>query len=433
MFKSSIFFSALLLILGSENSFAQDVPAPAKAQQKAIAITGATIHTGTGQVIENGTIVFDKGKIVSVAASGSAPSGAEIIDAKGKHVYPGIIAPVTNLGLAEIESVKATIDYAETGEINPHVRSIIAYNTDSKVIPTVRSNGVLIAQPTPSGGLLSGQSSIVQLDAWNWEDAAYRTDVGIHIKWPTAQIFTSRFAPPADQQKERYQENMDMLQQYFREAKAYASLPDPAVQNPRFEAVKGIFNGSKKVFIHTDLQKDILLSVQFFRKLGITPVLVSGEDARFVTGFLKENNVPVILHESHALPGREDDPVYTPYSEAKQLTDSGVLCAISIDGYWQQRNLPFMAGTTAAHGLNKEQALATITLNSAKILGIDKTLGSLETGKDATLFISTGDALDMRGNHVERAFISGRDIDLNNHQTDLYKKFSAKYGQEIKM
>lgn len=431
MLNRYIFTSAFLLILGGKNSFAQDVPPPAKPQQKTIAITGATIHTGTGQVIANGTIVFDKGKILSVGTA-SAPAGAEIIDAKGKYVYPGFIAPVNNMGLAEIASVKATVDFAETGELNPHVRSIIAYNTDSKVTPTVRANGVLLSQPTPSGGLLSGQSSVVQLDAWNWEDAAYKADVGIHINWPTSQVFNSRFAPPAEQQKERYQKSLDMLQTYFKEAKAYADLKKPDVQNARFESIKGIFNGSKKVFLKADLQKDILAGIQFFKRLGVTPVLVSGEDAHLITGFLKENNVPVILHETHALPGREDDEVYMPYKEAKDLQDAGILFAISIDGYWQQRNLPFMAGTAAGFGLNKEQALAAISLNAAKILGIDKTVGSLETGKDATLFISTGDALDMRTNNVERAFISGRDINLNNHQKDLYKKFSDKYGQQVK-
>ena len=186
------------LLLGTTLIYAQANISPAPAQSKPIVLTGATLHIGNGQVITNGYIAFDKGKIIAIG-EGAAPAiaGAEMIDASGKQIYPGFICPITDLGIVEIEEgAKGTVDYYETGALNPNVRAIIAYNTDSKVIPTVRSNGILMAQITPFGDMMAGQSSIVQLDAWNWEDAAYKTDIGLHLNWPVAQ-FSGRRQMPA--------------------------------------------------------------------------------------------------------------------------------------------------------------------------------------------------------------------------------------------
>src|SRR6195952_3228038 len=196
MKKIFLIFGGLLLSISL--TYGQATISPAKPQSKPIVITGATIHVGNGQVITNGYIAFDKGKITAIG-EGTAPNaaGADVIDAAGKQVYPGFICPITTLGLIEVEEgAKGTVDDYETGDINPNVRSIVAYNTDSKVIPTVRSNGVLLAQPTPVGGLISGQSSVVQLDAWNWEDAAYKTDIGMHMTWPVIRPNNRRQAIP---------------------------------------------------------------------------------------------------------------------------------------------------------------------------------------------------------------------------------------------
>lgn len=426
-------FSLIVCMAFSPVVYGQATIYPAKPQTKPVAIIGATIHTGTGKVIENGYIIFDKGKITGIgdlAAAKFNSSTTEVITAAGKHVYPGFISPVTYLGLVEIGAVRATLDYQETGEINPHIRSIIAYNTDSKVPNTLRSNGILLAQITPQGGLISGQSSVIELDGWNWEDAAYKSDMAIHLNWPGSQVSESRFAPPAEQQRENTRKELAELEKYFNDAKAYAALSKPAVNNIRFNAMKGLFNGDKKLFVSADYSKDMIAAVQFLKKFGITPVITGAEDAHLITGFLKENNIAVIINQPHSLPGHDDDDVYLPYKKAKALQDAGISFAISIDGYWQQRNLPFMAGTAAAYGLTKEQALAAITLNTAKILGIDQTTGSLETGKDATLFISKGDALDMMSNNVERAFIQGKNIDLDNLHKQLFKRYSQKYGIE---
>ena len=422
-------------MLSTVLTYGQANISPAKPQSKLIIITGGTIHVGNGQVINNGYIAFDRGKITAVG-EGSAPNtaGADVIDATGKQVYPGFICPITTLGLVEIEEgARGTVDDAETGEFNPDARSIIAYNTDSKVIPTVRSNGILLAQPTPSGGVISGQSSVVQLDAWNWEDAAYKTDIGIHLTWPVARAQGRRRVIPTpgvpqESPAERAQKAIAEIEKLFSEAKAYAEIAKPEVTNVRFEAMKGLFNGSKKLFVNADGAKEILQAIAFAKKFGISAVIVGGNESYLVTEALKENNVPVILKETQRLPDREEDDVYLPYKLPKILQDAGVLYGLTGIGFWRQRNLPFEAGEAAGYGLTKEQALSMITLNNAKILGIDKTTGTLEVGKDANLFISKGDALDMITIDVIQAFIQGRDINLDNLHKQLYRKFSAKYG-----
>lgn len=418
----------LALIFSSATAIAQPTIYPAKSQNKSISITGATIHVGNGKVIENGTIAFSDGKITYVGPASSTTTTEETIDASGKHVYPGFIAPNTNLGLVEFESVKATLDFAEVGDNNAHVRSISAYNTDSKVINTLRSNGVLLAQITPQQGLISGQSSIVHLDAWNWEDAVYKLDDGIHINWPELRV--SRFAPVVSQEKqnEALQQQISELMSFIAQAKAYTDQRDSEVINARFEAFEGLAEGTKKIFVHVNDGNAIIEAVQSLKSLGITPIIVGGRDAHLVGTVLKDNQIPVLIREAHALPSREGDDVNLPYKQAKLLFDAGVLAAYAMDGFWQQRNLPFMAGTAAAHGLDKEVALSYITLNSAKILGIDAQTGSLEVGKDANLFISRGDALDMLGNDVERAFIIGKDIDLNNLHKQLFERYETKYS-----
>lgn len=427
------------MLLATALAFGQANISPAKPQTKPILITGATIHVGNGQVIENGYIAFDKGKITAIG-SGTAPNASfsEVISANGKQLYPGFICPITTLGLVEFESVRATIDDEETGDVNPNVRSLIAYNTDSKVIPTVRSNGILLAQPTPEGGLVSGQSSVVQLDAWNWQDAAYKTDIGLHLTWPIARVVRTRRGPqvagaaaqetPAD----RAQRVIDELSKYFAEAKAYAEA-QPKVANLRFEAMKGLFDGTKILFVNADGAKEITQAVAFAKKYGIKEVIVGGNESYLVTDVLKDNNVPVILRETQRLPDKDEDDVYLPYKLPKILQDAGVLYGLTGIGFWRQRNLPFEAGEAVGYGLSKEQAVQMITLNNAKILGIDKTAGSLEVGKDATLFISKGDALDMLTLNVDTAFIQGRNINLDNLHKQLYKKFATKYGVEAKL
>lgn len=424
-------------------AYGQATISPAKPQSQKIIVMGGTIHTGDGKVIPNGYMILEKGKITGIGDATVvkfSTEGAKVITANGKHIYPGFITPVTNLGLMEIESVKATIDDDELGENNAHIRALIAYNTDSKVPATLRSNGILMAQITPQGGTISGSSSVVQLDAWNWEDAVIKKEDAMHITWPAAPRgrggfgggirFGGAAAGAAVDPNERTNNAIAELNKFFTEAKLYPETNAP-VTNTRLAAMKGLFNGTQKLFISADGQKEIVGAVNFAKKFGITPVIVGGDEAYLLTDFLKANNIIVVVKKPQSLPNNADDDVNMPYKNVARLSNAGVTVVISFDGgdgFWRQRNLPFMAGTAAAWGMDKEEALKTITLNAAKAMGIDKTTGSLAIGKDATFFISAGDALDMIGNKVEEAFIQGRSINLDNLHKQLDKKFSDKYG-----
>ncbi len=414
------------------------VIAIATAQPQGTILVGGIAHLGTDSVIQNSVIGIREGKIVLVAnelSSYNKTDYAEIINVSGKHIYPGIIAPNSTLGLTEIEAVRATNDFREVGSILPNIRSLIAYNTDSKVIPTIRSNGILMAQITPRGGLVSGTSSILMLDGWNWEDAVYKTDDGIHINWPRMQ--TRKFLDedntelgPYEKNKE-YIKQIDELKKLFSDAKAYSQVEKPEEKNLRLESMKGLFNGTQTVFIHADYVKEIIEAIYFAKQNMLKVAIVGGKDSWMVTDMLRENNIAVVLSRVHDLPQRSEEDVDLPYKLPYLLQKAGVLFCLNNEGDMEAmgtRNLPFMAGTAAAYGLTKEQALRSITLNTAKILGIDKTAGSIEVGKDATLFISTGDALDMRTNNIEKAYIKGNSIDLNNDQKILYEKYKKKYG-----
>lgn len=428
MNRSLIYIAATLSIVNCQLSIAQQ-PVPAPKQSAPITIVGATVHIGNGKLVENAIVKFDNGKIARIESwNGSeALNDANTINAKGKHLYPGFIALNSNLGLSEIEAVRATNDYNETGSVNPNIQSTISYNTDSKVTPTVRFNGVLLAQVTPQGGQLSGKSSVMMLDAWNWEDALYKNDVGVHLNWANMTPYKAWWIQQEENQQEKAEKEIQRLYAFFKEAKSYVES-NSTEKNLRFEGMKALFNGSQKLFINANGIKEISASVAFCKEMGIKMVLVGGNDAWLATELLKENNIPVIVGRTHSLPNRTDEDVDLPYKLPYLLHKEGLQVALSVDGFWQQRNLPFNAGTAAAYGLSKEEALACITSNAASILGIDKTTGTIEVGKDANLFISTGDALDMRTNNVEQAYIQGRKIELSTVQTELYKKYLAKYN-----
>jgi len=420
----------MCLAIISLNTFAQ-VETPAKKQTKKILLMNGVAHLGNGQLIKNSVIAFEDGKLTVVANAKTIRLDMTrfdtVIRLDGKHVYPGIISPNSTIGITEIDAVKATNDFAELGVFNPHVRSLIAYNAESKITTTVRSNGVLMAQITPRGGRVSGTSSIVQLDAWNWEDAVLRTDDGIHLNW--VNFFNHR----TGKANKKYAETMAQMNGFFTNSLAYAKDENYPEKNLRFEAMRGLFEGSKTLYIHANFVKEITEAINFAKNHKVKKmVIVGGYDAWMVTDMLKENNVAVVLKRVHSLPEREEDDVNLPYKLPKMLQDAGVLFCLENAGDMEAmgtRNLPFYAGTAVAYGMEKEAALQLITLNTAKILGIDSFCGSLEIGKDATLFISEGDALDMRTNKVISAFIQGRLLDLDNHQEKLYRKYTKKYEE----
>jgi imidazolonepropionase-like amidohydrolase len=416
---------------------AQETVLPARPQTGIIYIKNATIHTGNGQVIQNGTIKIKDGKIDEVGSNVVIPaSGATIYDVNGKEVYPGLILPTSSLGLVEISANRATTDVREIGDLNPNVRAIVAYNTDSKVINTLRSNGILFANVIPQGSLLAGSSSVVQLDAWNWEDAAYKTDAGIHLNLPSLMPRPSGFrgfggggpsASQSDPVKEGL-EQIEMVKNFFREAKAYQAEGKHEETNLKFEAVKGLFINKQRLYVNANTVKQILVALDFVKEFGFDMVIVGGSESYQVAELLKKNNVSVILQQPHSLPTASDDDVDQPYKTAAALQKAGVLFCISDDdSQTRGRNLPFNAGTAAAYGLTKEQAIAAITLNAAKIMGVADKAGSIEVGKDANIIVSSGDILDMRTSNVTDAFIQGRKIDLTDKHKLLNDRFEQKY------
>lgn len=411
-------------------------PVVAPAQKKPVMLVGGTIHTGTGDIIENGTIVFINGKITAVGKSTDInidKSGYEIINVTGKEVYPGLIFPNTSLGLVEIGSgVDVATDNREIGDLNPNVRAIAAYNTDSQVIPVIRSNGILIAQIVPVGSLLPGTSSVVQLDAWNWEDAAYKIDNGIQLVWPRKSLARrgegdySRFAVPGSN---NYDKNVEALEKIFTDAVAYTAVDKPENTNLRLEALKGLFDGTKTLFISSTEPKGIIAAISFAKRYGVKKIVLSDADetAWTVKDFLKDNNIPILLADPLSLPRYDYSDTRLPFKLAAMFHKEGILVGLTYSSQ-AYGNLPFAAGETVAYGLTKEEALQTVTLNTAKILGIDDKTGSIETGKDANIVVSTGDILDMHTNNIEYAFIEGRNISLDNKHKQLYRRFEAKYA-----
>ena len=421
----------IALIFISSEVIAQQTPG--NTQKDAITLLGGIAHIGNGTIIENSAIVFENGVIKACvdANSSKIPYEGNIIDIKGQHVYPGFIAANTSLGLVEVDAVRASDDQREIGDNNPNINSIIAYNAESKVVESMRPNGVLIAQISPVGGRISGTSSIVQLDAWNWEDAVIKANDGIHLNWPNSfsrgrwWLGESR----GYKQNPQYNSDLEKLSDYFKESIAYLNS-NKEIINLAFESMNGLFDNSQTLFIHVDDEKGIIDAVNFSKNFDIKNiVIIGGYQAHLISKFLVKNNVAVLIQHTHSLPNFEDEDYNSTYINPKKLINAGVLVGIHTGeaSNFQTRNLPFYAGQVAAQGIDKEIALQLITSNTAKILRIDKTLGTLEVGKSATLFVSKGDALDMKSNQLTNAYISGRKVSLETHQTELWKRYSKKY------
>lgn len=417
-------------LLAGMTTWAQHTPAPR--QQRSILITGATIHVGDGSVIEDGAVGFDGGVIgfLGKASDAGTLGWDRIIDAKGKHVYPGFIAANSTLGLAEIDAVRATRDFYEVGTFTPNVRSIIAFNAESDVTTTVRTNGVLLGQITPRGGMVSGSSGIAHFDGWNWEDAAIEMVDGIHLNWPYTHHRHWNDGKRELKKSKTYDQEKHEIERFFTEAKSWCDH-QADVTEVKYAAMCGLFSGEHRLYVHADDIRQISEAVHLKRKLEIPHlVIVGGGDAHLCTDLLIENNVSVMVQRLHSNPRFAEDDVDLTYRLPKILDDAGVLFCLENSGDKERmgtRNLPFNAGTAVAYGLEYERAVQSLTLNTAKILGIDDRYGSLEKGKSATLFISDGDALDMLGNQVTDAFIDGRAIDLRNRQLHLYEKYMGKY------
>lgn len=421
------YFIQLLLIL----------PVAAFAQKTLF--LGAVAHLGNGNKIESSAISIENGTFDFVVDASSIrinPNDFDtIINVYNHHAYPTFISTNTTLGISEISAVRASNDFNETGKFKPHVRSLIAFNAESKIIPTIRTNGVLLAQVSPQGGTISGTSSVMKLDGWNWEDAAQKQDDGIHLNWPSYFRQTGWWAEPGDIVKtDNYTKKTLELKQYLVKAQAYYNSNSSKV-DIEMEAMTGIFDGTKHVYIYANLKREMIDAVLMAQEFDLkTIVIVGAKEAHLISDFLSQNNIMVLLDRIHRLPRTQDEDVYLPYKQAALLDQAGIKFGFCYQGDMEamgQRNLPFSAGTAVAYGLDYEKAVSALSLNIAQMLGIDKEVGSLESGKEATFFISEGDALDMMGNKVVRAYIQGKSVDLDNHQKQLDRKYRKKYGLEV--
>ena len=429
-------FLFLFLFLLPQARASDNTPAPPQA--KPIVLKGATIHPVSGPEIPSGTIVFDKGKITAVGADVPTPEGAEVVDASGKHIYPGLISANSVLGLTEIGAARATVDIEESGTINPNVRAATGINPDSELLPVARSNGILTAHAVPEGGIVSGQSAVLRMDGWTPEEMTVRSPAAMHLRWPNLTINRNPRSPKSvkDQQKD-IDKAVKQIRDSFQTARSYwqaRKSGTPGFKSDlRWEALMPVFDGTLPLFVHADTVEQIEAALAWAREAQLKIVLVGGHDAWRMAAQLKESDTPVIITLSTALPSRRDDGYDSVFGNAAKLHEAGVRFCMAMNGRNSEapheRNLPYEASMASAFGLPKEEALKAVTLYPAQLLGIDDQLGSLQTGKAATLIVTNGDPLDFP-TQIEAAYIDGRKIDLTNRQTRLRDKYREKYRRK---
>ncbi|MEN3044229.1 MAG: amidohydrolase family protein [Candidatus Hydrothermales bacterium] len=410
---------------------------PSEPQKGYLALINATIHTIKEGDIASGSILIKDGKIIEVGKNIKIPESAFVIDLDGKHVYPGFIDANSILGLLEISAVEATLDYAEVGDFNPNVKAFVAINPDSELIPVSRSNGILIVNVVPQGGIITGTSSVIMLDGWSLEDMILKSNSGIYLKWPSKKEFSQRFylRPKSEEELEKeYEDNLKKIREFFDNSYAYLRLKNSDrlyESDERFEAMIPLLKGEVPLFIYADEYFQIRDILDFFSKLpNIKVVIVGGYDSWRFSEELKKRNIPVVITGIHINPFREDEGYDEPFLLPYRLYKSGVKFCIANSASpfaaANARNLPYKVATACAFGLPIEEGIKSITLYPAEILGISDKVGSIEKGKDATLIVTDGNPLDIRTN-IFYAFIQGKKIDLENKQTLLFKKYLKKY------
>ena len=414
---------------------------PGTDQKRPILLRGGTLHTVTGDVLEEHDLLFAEGKIITIDEQIQPSPETDVLDIYGKHVIPGFIAGYTRIGLTEISAVKQTNDHSETGEINPNVRANVAYNPDSDLIPVTRSNGVLVINSAPSSGRISGQSSVMMMDGWTWEDATLKHPTALNVNWPSMRFdFRKNAKKKEKEQREEYNKSLREMDLLVRNVRAYHHRKNAKERKAehkqktdlRLESMIPFIVFKNPIHIKANDVRQIEAAVKWSNKHDLNIVIVGGRDAWMITEVLVENNIPIIILGVQTTPRRRFEPIHTPYKIPSMLQKAGVHFCISLDpGYPMDghvRTLPDEAMRAASWGLTKDQALRAITLSAAEILGIDDHVGSLDLGKDATFFISENEPL-TQNNHPIKAYIKGREIDLSDRQKNLWNKYKEKYRQ----
>ena len=416
--------SLFLLLLFSYAPASDSIPgAP---QSKPIALVGGTIYPIASSPIKNGTILFEAGRITEIgpAKKVKIPKSAKQIDVSGKQIYPGLFDANTRLGLYEIGAVRSTQDSNEIGSINPNVRAFVAVNPDSELIPVTRANGVLLAVTQPSGGTVSGQAAVIQLDGWTYEQMTIHPTAGMIVSWPGV---------PDGITGSRSSQSVDRLRKLFDDARAYQTARAADSTQPtdlKLEALGPVLDRKMPLIVSAFGASTIQSAISFALEQDVRLILYGADDALLCRELIIKHDIPVIT-SVYKLPRRSDDPFDAPYTLPARLHAAGIKFCISAAASSRTtnvRNLPYHAGTAVAYGLDYDTALRAITLSPAEILGVDDQVGSLETGKDATLIVTDGDPLET-SSHVTHAWIQGRPVDLSSRHTQLNDKYREKYRQ----
>ncbi|HKQ40516.1 MAG TPA: amidohydrolase family protein [Verrucomicrobiae bacterium] len=405
------------------------------ARAERVLFRGATVHTVSGQTLAPGDVLVDGKKIVDVGPA-IAVKDARMIDLKGQHLYPGLIAADTTLGLIEISGVAATRDSAEVGQFTPDVQSWIAVNPDSELIPVARANGITHAQPVPSGGIVSGLSGVIALAGWTTEEMTIRKPVALHLTWPNMNLDTraredlrdrSNWKSLEDQAKERRARLKD-IDEFFAQAKAYARSRTDKSVIPAWEAMLPLVRGEIPLMIRADDARQIRAAVKWADTNGFYAVIVGGQEAAQAADLLAAKKIPVIFDSLFEFPSTDTDSYDKQFKTPAILHRAGVKVIFSEGGRFEAsmvRNLPYNAAQAVAFGLPADEALKGITLYPAQVLGVDERLGSIDTGKEASLFVSDGDILDIRSK-VQRVWIAGQEVSLATRHTRLYEKYRGR-------
>ena len=407
-------------------------------QSEAVALRGATIHTVTNGVIENGTILFENGVIRAIGTDVEIPTGTRVVDVSGKHIYPGLIDAYSTVGISEIGSVDVSSDVNELGDFNPNVRAEVAVNAESRHIGTTRSAGVLVTLTTPGGGLISGMSSAMSLEGWDWEEMSMESAAALNVNWPNPRGGRGGrggrgrgFGPGPQEPPPTYAEQVQQLKDFFAEARAYrdaTAAGEEVRTDSRYTAMIPALDGEIPVVVSADGAAQINDAITWAQEEGVRLVIRGGGDAIHVADRLVANDIPVILTSTMAAPGRDYEGYDGAYTMPARLYEAGVRFAISGgSGALYTNRLPWEAGVAEAFGLPEEEALKAVTINAAEFMGISDRVGSLEPGKQATLLITTGTPLDMTSD-IEQSYIQGREIDM----LDIQKFFFQKYMEKVR-
>lgn len=412
----------------------------AAAEDDSFLLRGAAIHTMAGPQIENGSVLVRNGKITGVGKNIAAPKDVKVIDAKGLHVYPGLIDAGTEVGLIEIRSVRETLDLTELGLFNPQLVALTAVNPSSEHIPVTRANGITTVATLPQGQLISGQVSLIHLDGWTTEEMGLSRNAALHMRIPWVQL-TARGPGDDDEAaaprpgaavlsfataKQNFDKQMAELNEFFDRSRRYklakeARLPDFRT-DLKLEAMIPVLDGSRPVLTTAIREREIRDAIAFADKQKIKIILSQATEAYKVTKEIKERDIPVILGPTLALPLNEDDPYDRSYTTPADLQKAGIRFAIGTFAASFSRNLPYQAAQAVAFGLPHDDALRAITRNAAEIWGVGDRIGTIEEGKWADLMITDGDPLEAR-TQIRRLFIKGKPVDLDNKHKQLYDKY----------